>query len=73
MNVELVSSDSFQDIYNVEGSYTLRAVNETKIFESFSITDSSSNVTTITQNPYTDTITEIAPDPPSQIAPDKNP
>lgn len=58
MNVELVSSDSFQDIYNVEGSYTLRAVNETKIFESFSITDSSSNVTTITQNPYTSTITE---------------
>ncbi len=58
MNVELVSSDSFQDIYNVEGSYTLRAVNETKIFESFSITDSSSNVTTTTQNPYTNTITE---------------
>lgn len=58
MNVELVSSDSFQDIYNVEGSYTLRAVNETKIFESFSITDSSSNVTTITENPYTNTITE---------------
>ena len=58
MNVELVSSDSFQDIYNVEGSYTLRAVNETKIFESFSITDSSSNVTTITHNPYTSTIKE---------------
>ena len=58
MNVELVSSDSFQDIYTVDGAYTLRAVNETKLFESFLITDASSNQTTVTSNPYSSTTTE---------------
>ena len=58
IGVELIESTPFVDVYNYDDSteFTVRSVNETRIFSNYVITHSNDSTETVTTQTYTDTI-----------------